>query len=355
MLRYYQNNSPDSRGPYGPPNEFTYIHGYGFTPPPPKVSEQHLIRSYANAIGLATLLMLFLSDTLPRMLFNLLSILLPSVRILRFQYIAPPAVFELIDGLTYSLSMLIPFFIYIAFVRIPLRTAAPMRKPNLSIALPGVAVAMGVSVVGIVASNLISILFSYFGIIPIAPQSTPDMTDGLAMLLYAVNGMVLPAFIEELIFRGAIMQSLRRFGDGFALMASSILFAVIHGNFVQAPYAFLMGLVIGYFVLRTGSLWAGIFIHLFNNGVSILFTFLDPYLSDRMYILVMFTLYAAYILGAVVASLYLVRQDSEMFQVREENCPQPEQHKYLFFFGSAGMIAALLFLGFLSSQYFEVL
>ena len=81
-------------------------------------------------------------------------------------------------------------------------------------------------------------------------------------ILYIINGVVLPAFIEEIVFRGAIMQSLRRFGDGFALLVSSVLFAVVHGNFVQAPYAFLMGLVIGYFVLRTGSLWAGIFIHL---------------------------------------------------------------------------------------------
>ncbi len=355
MLYNTQNFSPYQRDPYNTSKEFTYIHGYGFTPPPPRVSEQHLIRSYANAIGLATLLMLFLSSILPRMLFNMFSLFLPSVRILRFQYVAPPAIFELIDGLTYSLSMLIPFFIYIAFVKIPLHSAAPMRRPNLSIALPGIAVAMGVSVVGIVASNFISILFSTFGIIPVAPQSSPDTTDGLAMLLYAINGMILPAFIEEIVFRGAILQSLRRFGDGFALLTSSILFSVIHGNFVQAPYAFLMGLVIGYFVLRTGSLWTGIFIHLFNNGISILFTFLDPYLSDRMYILIMFTLYAAYILAAVVASLYLVRQDSEMFQVREEKCPQLNQHKYLFFFGSAGMIACLLFIGFLSSQYFEVL
>ena len=127
---------------------------------------------------------------------------------------------------------------------------------------------MGVSVVGIVAYKLISILFSTFGIIPVAPQSSPDTTDGVAMLLYAINGMILPAFIEEIVFRGAILQSLRRFGDGFALLTSSILFAVIHGNFVQAPYAFLMGLVIGYFVLRTGSLWTGIFIHLFNNRIT---------------------------------------------------------------------------------------
>ena len=53
MLYNTQNFSPYQRDPYNTSKEFTYIHGYGFTPPPPRVSEQHLIRSYANAIGLA--------------------------------------------------------------------------------------------------------------------------------------------------------------------------------------------------------------------------------------------------------------------------------------------------------------
>ena len=337
------------------PHEYTYIHGYGFTPPPPQMSQQQLIRSYANAIGLATLLMLFLSYTLPQLLVNLSSVIIPSVRSFRLDYLIPSAVFELIDGAAYSLSMLIPFFVYISFIKMPIHRAAPMRKPDLSIALPGVAVAMGVSVVGIVASNLISAVFSSFGIIPIAPQSIPDTTDGFAAILYIVNGVVLPAFIEEIVFRGAIMQSLRRFGDGFALLVSSVLFAVIHGNFVQAPYAFLMGLVIGYFVLRTGSLWAGIFIHLFNNAVAVFFTFASPFLSQKTYTLIMLALYSMYLLAAVVASVYLVRKDSQMFQVREEPCCGLGKHKYLFFFGSAGMIAALAFLLSLSARYFQVL
>lgn len=65
-----------------------------------------------------------------------------------------------------------------------------------------------------------------------------------------------------------IFQSMRRFGDSFALILSAILFAMFHGNLVQAPNAFLMGLVIGYFVLYSGSLWVGVIIHMVNNILS---------------------------------------------------------------------------------------
>lgn len=55
-----------------------------------------------------------------------------------------------------------------------------------------------------------------------------------------------PAFFEEFIFRGAILQSLRKYScDSFAIFFSAFLFGLVHGNIVQTPFAFIGGVYFG--------------------------------------------------------------------------------------------------------------
>ena len=87
-------------------------------------------------------------------------------------------------------------------------------------------------------------------------------------LLYVV--LIGPIF-EELIFRGAIMGTLRRFGNNFAILFSSILFGFYHMLILQIPFAFVMGLLFGYVATRW-SLRIAIVLHIIVNGLSCLFS-----------------------------------------------------------------------------------
>ena len=87
-------------------------------------------------------------------------------------------------------------------------------------------------------------------------------------LLYVV--LIGPVF-EELIFRGAIMGTLRRFGNNFAILFSSILFGFYHMLILQIPFAFVMGLLFGYVATRW-SLRTAIVLHIIVNGLSCLFS-----------------------------------------------------------------------------------
>jgi len=80
--------------------------------------------------------------------------------------------------------------------------------------------------------------------------------------------LVGPVF-EELIFRGAVMGSLRRYGDNFAILFSSLLFGFYHGVILQIPFAFVLGILLGYVASRW-SLRAAIALHIINNGFSAL-------------------------------------------------------------------------------------
>lgn len=90
-------------------------------------------------------------------------------------------------------------------------------------------------------------------------QSTTSVT----MLLYICIGA---PFIEEVLFRGGVMRSFQNFGRRFAIIGAAVLFALMHGNLIQIPFAFLAGLVLGYAAMEYG-IWWSILLHFFNNAI----------------------------------------------------------------------------------------
>ncbi len=89
-------------------------------------------------------------------------------------------------------------------------------------------------------------------------------------LLFILQASIIPALVEEVAVRGVVMPPLRRYGDRFAIVMSAVIFAIMHGNMQQIPFAFIAGLVLGYFAIATDSLWISITIHAANNLLSVL-------------------------------------------------------------------------------------
>lgn len=94
-------------------------------------------------------------------------------------------------------------------------------------------------------------------------------------LLFVLECAVVPALVEEFAIRGVIMQPLRKYGDRFALLMSSLIFALMHGNMVQIPFAFVAGIALGYFAMSTGSIWTSIAIHFANNLFAVITTVIN--------------------------------------------------------------------------------
>ena len=94
-------------------------------------------------------------------------------------------------------------------------------------------------------------------------ESVSGDSDTFSMFLYV---SILAPIAEELLFRGYILRSLRPYGKKFAVFGSAFLFGLFHGNLLQTPYAFLMGLLMGYVTVEYSVFWA-IGVHMFNNLV----------------------------------------------------------------------------------------
>lgn len=80
-----------------------------------------------------------------------------------------------------------------------------------------------------------------------------------------------PAVCEEALFRGAVLSGLRqRLSAPSALVVMAVLFAIAHLSVYRAPMTFVSGLVLGYVVWRTGSLFLSMGVHLFVNSMGVL-------------------------------------------------------------------------------------
>lgn len=84
---------------------------------------------------------------------------------------------------------------------------------------------------------------------------------------------VTPAVCEETVFRGVLLSSTRTLAPWRAILLNGLVFGAFHISF-DSPVRFLptawLGIVMAWAVLRTGSLWIGVLIHLLNNGIIVL-------------------------------------------------------------------------------------
>lgn len=86
-----------------------------------------------------------------------------------------------------------------------------------------------------------------------------------------VTLVVAAPLFEEVIFRGIILESTRlRYGVVAAWLVSSLIFGLVHMNPAVVVNASVMGLVLGFIYIASGSLWSVIILHAFNNATSYL-------------------------------------------------------------------------------------
>lgn len=86
---------------------------------------------------------------------------------------------------------------------------------------------------------------------------------------------VLPAVVEELVFRGVIYGGYRRNGSKYlAVLLSACMFGLIHMNLNQALYAFVIGIQLALLLEATGSIWTTMLFHFTYNAQSTAIMFL---------------------------------------------------------------------------------
>lgn len=114
--------------------------------------------------------------------------------------------------------------------------------------------------------NLITNLFS--------STNSNDIHYGL---VYFIGAILLGPILEELVFRGTILNGmLENYSPRKAILLSAIIFGLVHGKPIQMVSAFLWGLLFGYTFYKTKSIVLVILLHITVNFAGLLNAWLRP-------------------------------------------------------------------------------
>ena len=180
-----------------------------------------------------------------------------------------------------------------------------------------------------------------------APVSNPvESIQNYPAALNLLLGCVIAPAAEELMFRRLLLDRLRPYGDRFAVFASALCFGLFHGNLNQMFYAFALGVIFAYVMLRTGRLWQTVLLHALVNAVSVA---LAPLLArvgawgDAAL--------GVFVLTAIVlgVTFFLARRRELSFAPGGSGFP--EARKWRLFFENPGMICFCLLAGLLTAAY----
>ena len=162
-------------------------------------------------------------------------------------------------------------------------------------------------------------------------------SSNFSMFFYA--GILAP-ISEEILFRGLIQRKLMPYGKKFAIICSAFAFGIFHGNLFQSPYAFAVGLVLGYVAAEHSIAWAMV-LHMINNLViADMLTRLTMGMSEMAASLVVWVIIAAFTVAAIVVAIVKRREIGAY--LRHERVDR----SYLkCFFSCAGMIILMIVMG----------
>lgn len=117
-------------------------------------------------------------------------------------------------------------------------------------------------------------------------EQMQTLLEGATLPQLILFAAVLPAICEELAFRGFILSGLRHMGHKWrAIIVSSIFFGVAHGLFQQSLVASLLGTLIAYVAVQTGSILPGMVFHMLHNSMQVLASKLTPQMVDGVPVL----------------------------------------------------------------------
>jgi membrane protease YdiL (CAAX protease family) len=161
-------------------------------------------------------------------------------------------------------------------------------------------------------------------------------------LLTFIATAIVPALVEEFACRGIVLGILRKFGSGFAIITSSLIFGIMHGNFEQIPFAIMVGLILGYVYVKTDSLWPGIVIHGINNAISVIFNYLGSLVGSEAQN-ILYIVYLIFSMLMIVVGVFLfAKNTNDDYELQKSEDTIAIKDKYIYFFTSWAIIVFIV-------------
>lgn len=262
FAKNYRKWRSENSNPYGffysgGESEYTYQDGIGFIGNTPELTEAAALFNVNRLVSIVAAIYFVMLVAFPLLLPGFLSekfgVDIGFDVISRSFYGSSKAII-IFQYATAIIQKILPMIIIYKTAKMPFKVMLPTRisnKPLFSISVPAILL---IAAAGTMMMMPTRIIMTAVGVdMKNISQTFEVMDSAVYTALSIILTVIIEPLLTELIIHGAILQLLRQFGDGYALVVTSIITAICSEDIRIAVFYFVFSAVIGYFTLRTGS------------------------------------------------------------------------------------------------------
>ena len=191
--------------------------------------------------------------------------------------------YQWLSGVLVPLATALPFVAYLAFRKDDPADYLKFEKVGFSGGLLCVLGGLAVTLLGNYPATFVSNFFGSFGYESASSYVGGGESLQVVLLDIAITAVLVP-FMEEFAFRSVVLSALRKYGIGFSIVASALIFGMAHMDFSTVVFAFVAGLVFGFLYAKTNNLWLPVIIHSLNNLIAVLGSHGEFLFGDMAYL-----------------------------------------------------------------------
>ena len=345
----YQNGYPYG-APYGYPYPYPYPYGYpqGFNYPTPeelqkKAERKAKIKRLGNSIGIPLCLFSIISFIVS----VIFSVVLYAVfdRTVADSIATDPNVNYILSTCISLICFTLPFIITSKMIGLKWHETMQFKKTNGTTFISVLMLGLGVCALSNYASSILSSVM--MGLTGKGSETTMIEfgTDWKSFVISLLCVGIMPALLEEFAFRGIVLGTMRKYmNDGAAILVSALLFGLLHGNLQQIPFAFGVGIALGYATVYCKSIIPAMVLHGINNSVSVILDFATRNMRDSIAGITTMLYLAVLLLIGICGFIMLTLTDKNAFNLSRDNS-QSSKADIKYFMSSAAIIVFLVLSG----------
>ncbi|BEP29644.1 type II CAAX endopeptidase family protein [Helicovermis profundi] len=183
--------------------------------------------------------------------------------------------------ITEYIIILLPVFLLAIFTKVNIRKALKINPIKLKTLFKIFIMAFLLLPVIASANLLIISILSFFGKVIMPP--IPEVTNGKEFLVQLFFVSISAGLCEEFFFRGMVLNAYEGFfNKKWGVISAALLFGLFHFNIQNLLGPIILGLVFGYIVQLTNSIFASVIAHIANNGIAVTIAFIGSYFASAL-------------------------------------------------------------------------
>ena len=256
--------------------EHSYIDGKGYVPHLAEVAESLSLVKCCSLMGVSFLLM-FLVD----LAWHFFSLAFTSDNggfyIYKSQIDNPTSlsfVQILVGGTVVLVRYLLPALIFAKVTGIPKKVVFPKSRRRYDLIGHAVIIMLLIMVMGRIITMFTSHVYGLIKVDTLYSVLYFSREPAGIAAAFFFNCIAIP-IVQEILFRGVLLQTFRQFGDFFAVLTTSFLGALCFYDLTYYGQVSICFIVLGVVTVRTGSIYAPIIMSVVSHTVNFILSYLE--------------------------------------------------------------------------------